>query len=184
MILDLRKDSREIHKFLAQRTKDYLASEAKTRGPISAGHFTYEYGHGGWLTVHFDNRPEHKRDGETGFSKKDYLKRANWFAAEKALCYFTTAKFDPHWGIYGRVIKKKPVTIILPDGTRKNAINITEKTYSAMLGKLLKHVALSAKKKKLFSKLPRHPICHIDIEEFNGSWAWPALEKFSKASRI
>jgi hypothetical protein len=41
MILDLRRDAREIKKFLLQRVNDYVANQAKTRGPISAVYVTY-----------------------------------------------------------------------------------------------------------------------------------------------
>lgn len=184
MILDLRKDARTIRKFLAERVKSYIAGEAKRRGSISAVGITYEFAQRGWVLIHFDNRPVHERDGEITSSRKDRIKLPHWFAVVKALHYFTTADFDPEWGTYGRVIRKRPVTIILPDGTRKNAINITENAYSAILGKLIKEVALRAKKEKCFDKLPKHPICQLDIDDFNGTWAWPGYKQLGRTNRI
>jgi len=184
MILDLRNDAQDIYKLIVKRVKDYVANEAEKLGPVSAIGITYEFSQRGWVIVHFDNRAEHKRDGQMNYSRKEVFKRPHWFATVKALCYFNTSDFDPECGTYGRVIKRKPVTIILPNGTRKNAAKMTEKTFSAILGRLLKQIALKAKQEGRYEPLPKHTICQLDIEDFNSTWAWPKYEQLGKTNRL
>lgn len=180
MILDLRKDARDIYQHLAKSVKDYVVNEAEERGPISAICVTYAFDQRGWVIVHFDNRPEHKRDGQMIYSERKVFKRPHWIAVVKALNGFIPADYDND----GRVIKTKPVTIVLPNGTRNDGAKLTVKAFSTILGRLIKDALLKAKKAKLFDEVPKHEKCQLDIEDFNGSWAWPKYEDLGRNNLI
>jgi hypothetical protein len=168
MTLDLRKDAKAFRKLLAERVDAYAKKVKRSPNlpPVSAIEVGYQFDQAGWIYLHFDVRPKHDRDGQwTLFKQKDLFPRPDWYKAVEALS------------------DGKPPTIILTDGTRRPG-KLSEKAFAAMFGKMIKDVLLQAKKEGLFAPLPCHNRCQIDIEEFNGNWAWPAYDKLGKTNLV
>jgi len=165
MTIDLRKDVKALREHLAQKVEAY-ARKASKAPPVSAVEVGYEFEQAGWVYVGFDARPAHQRDGAwTRFKSRDLLPRPDWNKAAMAL------------------EEGKPVTLILPNGERHSG-KLTEKSFASLLGRTIKGLLLQVKKDGVFAPLPRREGCQIDIEEFNGNWAWPAYEKLGKVNLI
>lgn len=171
MTIDLREDERELRALLVRQTGAYAAARA-TDGSlpkVSAIEVGYAFDQRGWFFVHFDTRPIHDRDGEwTVFLdrepfNRDLLERPDWYAA---------------------CTEADEVIFILPDGTRRPVRDVTEEEYAALLGEFIKGVMLRAKDGGVFDHLPKQNECQIDIEEFNGHWAWPEYEQLGKSNLV
>jgi hypothetical protein len=175
MILDLQEDAKVFESRLVEAVEAYARRGAKAP-PISALEIGYEFAQAGWICIHFDTRETHDRDGEwTTFQERDLIKRPQWFQMVEAMACFSD---DEDGG------PRKAGTLILHDGPRRDGSTLTEEDFSAALGDMLKDVLLRARKDGLFAKLPRRPGAQIDIEEFNGTWAWPDYEDLGKTNVI
>jgi len=171
MILDLRNDATAFRDYLNKVVADYIARAAKSPEvpKVSAVEVAFEFAQRGWIIIHFDTRPQHKRDGH--YNEKNLFPRPQWFTLVKALDYLSDAG------------KRKPAQLILPDGTEVNTATLSESDYSAALGDMLR-VVLQAKSDGLFARLTTNDACQIDIEEFNGTWAWPEYDLLGKVNVI
>ena len=169
MTVDLRKDERELKSHLARQVNAYAAACSKDSSlpKASAVEVGYQFDQSGWFFMHFDTRPKHDRDGEwTAFLdrepfSRDLLERPEWYEA-------CTAEGD--------------LTFIMPDGNRRVLPDgVAEEEVAALLGEFIKRLMLDAKKEGIFEKLPK-PQCQLDIEEFNGHWAWPDYDELGKSN--
>jgi hypothetical protein len=167
MSVDLRKDAKAARKLLEQRVREYAANAARARRvpPVSAIVVGYCLCQDGWVIVQFDTRPAHERDGHwSSFENRDVFELPHWEAAYEA-------------------VQEKPVTFILPDGSRRVLPKgSTDEKVGAVFGRVIRDVLLRAKKDGLFDALPKRDNCQLDVEEFNGMWAWPAYEKLGKVN--
>jgi hypothetical protein len=178
MDLDLRKDAVEFRKELMKKVDAYSARAAKSKNvpPVSAVEIGYEFAQTGWILVHFDTRPKHDRDGQwTIFKDKDLFRRPNWLKVVNALDGFDE---ESEKDLKGKVRLENIL------GKEKDGAKLTEETFSKALGEMLKRVLLECKGDGVFDKLPKTPACQLDIEEFNGTWAWPEFEKLAKVNVI
>jgi hypothetical protein len=168
MTVDLGKDAKALRALLDERVKAYAAKAKRSSKvpPVSAIEVGYCFDQSGWIHVNFDVRPAHERDGSwTRFKARDLLDRPHWVEAAEA------------------ILDKKPVTLIRPDGKRRDG-KLTEDAFSTALGRMIKDALLKAKADGTFAPLPKRPGCQLDIEEFNGSWAWPDYEKLGKVNLL
>ena len=168
MTVDLRKDAKALRALLDQRVRAYAAKAQRSAKvpPVSAIEVGYCFDQSGWMHVNFDVRPEHKRDGSwTRFKARDLLDRPHWAKAIDA------------------ILDGKPVTLVLPDGKQRKG-KLTENAFSTALGRMIKGVLLEAKTDGALDALPKRAGCQLDIEEFNGSWAWPEFEKLGKVNVV
>jgi hypothetical protein len=178
MELDLRKDAADFRAELVKKVRAYAARAAKSpKVPaVSAVEIGYEFAQLGWILVHFDTRPKHDRDGEwTVFEEKDLLLRPKWYQVVEALDGFDE---EGEQDLKGRVV------LVTVAGKKIDGAKLSEEDFSGALGAMLKHVLLECRGEGLFAQLPKSARCQLDIEEFNGTWAWPEYEKLGKVNVI
>ena len=173
MTIDLRNDAREITERIARQVDRYASEAARDKSlpRVSAIEVGYAFDQRGWFFCHFDTREDHDRDGEwTVFLDQepysnDLLERTHWYE-----------------GICGG--EPGPTTFIMMDGSTRVLEDVTEEEVARFLGEFIKAVVLQANHQGLFRKLPTRDTCQIDIEEFNGNWAWPEYDGLGKVNLI
>jgi hypothetical protein len=159
--LDLRKDFAEVSAFVAVRAKGF--DPATNRGPgkgkrvsrIDIGFGVYE---SGWVCLVFDTRRSPEPDGEWNEYIEDMvLERSKWAKACEA-------------------VEAGPLTLVLPDGSRRELAAGDTGPLVAALGDTLRAVLLQARDGGVFAALPKTPRCELGVEEQDGSYGWPAYE--------
>lgn len=110
----------------------------------------------GWIVVRFDTRPHHSRDGEwTRFTDADVVK-------------------VPQWKRIHDAVQAEGGTFLLPNGkTKRIPADIACERLAAIYGEMIKGVLVGEKQAGAFDQLPKHRGFRIDVEEFDGMWAWP-----------
>jgi hypothetical protein len=167
--LDLRKDAAEFCRLLTGAIDSFGAACQRIPNPplISAIEVGFSLGQEGWAAIHFDTRPVHLRDGSWSTEiDKGLVKIPGWKKARGAL-------------------QKRGGTVIMPD-RRKVAIkaNVAEARVAAIYGTMIQGVVQQANQDGLFRKLPLRKGCQLDVEEFDGSWAWPAIRALGKTNLV
>jgi hypothetical protein len=159
--LDLRKDFAEVYAFVAGRAKAF--DPVSNPGPgggkrvsrIDVGFDPYQ---SGWVCLVFDTRRNPEPDGEwNGYIEDTVLERPKWAKACESL-------------------EAEPLTLILPDGTRRELAAGDTGALVATLGDMLRAVLLKARDGGVFAGLPKTPRCELGVEEQDGSYGWPAYE--------
>ena len=156
--VDLREDGKVFRQYLEERVKQFVESAKKTANvaPISAVEVGFCYVQAGWILVHFDQRLQHERDGEwTNFNEADLCLRDEWSK-------LADANIDA------------PVSITLHNGKKLDLpVQSSDELFASAIGRMLVEVLKTAKKEGLFDPLPKQTKWQIDVEDFNGNWAWP-----------
>lgn len=159
--LDLREDFADAYAFVAARVKSF--DPATDPGPgkgkrvsrVDAGFGLY---HSGWMCLVFDRRRSPEPDGEWNESIEDtVLERPKWAGACVA-------------------VEDGPLTLVLPDGTRRELAAGDTGALVAALGDMLRAVLLKARDDGVFAELPRAARCELGVEEQEGTYGWPAYE--------
>ena len=152
MVIDLRKDAADIRTMLERRTAQFLSQPPGEA--VSGIEVGYSY-HQGWVVAFFDTRAVHEIDGEwTVFDERDLLYRPHWEAAADAR---------------GR----GGVAFVLPDGRRLAApADMPEHDFAGVYGQMIADVLVSAEAQGVFAALPKRQTYQLDVEEFDGCWAW------------
>lgn len=136
---------------------DRVRAQSKVRKPISAIEVGFQLGQAGLVLVHFDTRQEHARDG-------------SWTLALGG----PTLTF-PHWQEAYESAGEDGASFVLPAGGRLDLEPGTdEETIAAVFGEALRAIALDAIASGLFAPLKLKDDCQLDLEEFDGLWAWPS----------
>jgi hypothetical protein len=158
---DLRKDFAEVYNFVAVRAKafDPVTNPGPGRGKrvsrIDVGFGLYQ---SGWVCLVFDTRRNPEPDGEWNeYIEDTVLERPKWAKACEA-------------------VEAGPLTLVLPDGTRRELAAGDTGPLVAALGGMLRAVLLMARDDGVFSGLPKAPRCELGVEEQDGSYGWPAYE--------
>lgn len=166
MNIDLREDAVAILAMMASRVALYLAGN-DSPDPVSAVEVGFNLCQSGWVYVHFDGRPEHQRDGEwTRFDDGDLLDRPGWLEACERL---------EHEAV--------PVTLMdgsaseLPEGADDEQI-------CEFFGSFLRQLVLNAHAAGAFERLPKRANFQLDLEDFNGVWAWPAFDEMGRVNLL
>src|SRR5204863_4167658 len=121
--------------------------------------FGFAFEQSGWAVLVFDTRPDTEPDGEWNeYIEGNDLDRPGWLAAYEAN-------------------EDEPVTVILPDGTKRELPPGDRNGFAEVLGDLLKAVLLTARAKGVFAALPKAPRCAMGVEEQEGGYGWPVWEE-------
>jgi hypothetical protein len=159
--LDLRKDFAEVYAFVVGRVKafDPVANSGPGRGKrvsrIDVGFGLYQ---SGWMCLVFDTRRNPEPDGEWN----EYIE--------------DTVLERPRWAEACETVEAGPLTLVLPDGTRRELAAGYTGPLVAALGDMLRAVLLKARDDAVFAGLPKAPRCELGVEEQDGSYGWPAYE--------
>lgn len=167
MIIDMRREAEDLRALLVRRVNEYASEIANSPQPssVSAIEIGYYLCQDGWIVVHFDTRPQHTRDGEcSNFTKNELIQRPEWQSAHDA-------------------VQQNGGEFILPDGTRLELPAETScEALADIFGRMIKDVLIAAKSDGVFNGLPKREGCQMDVEEFDGMWAWPDYEQLGKVN--
>jgi hypothetical protein len=159
--LDLRKDFAEVYAFVAGRARafDPAANPGPGKGKrvsrIDVGFGLYQ---SGWACLVFDTRRNPEPDGEWN----EYIE--------------DTVLERPKWATACEAVEAGPLTLILPDGARRELATGNTGPLVAALGDMLRAVLLKARDDGVFAALPKAPRCELGVEEQDGSYGWPEYE--------
>ncbi len=157
--LDLRKDFAEVAAYVAERARafDPAANPGPGKGKrvsrIDVGFGVYE---GGWVCLVFDTRRGPEPDGEWN----EYIE--------------DTVLERPKWAKACAAVGAGSLTLVLPDGARRELAAGDAAGLVAALGDMLRAVLLRARDGGVFAALPKTPGCELGVEEQDGSYGWPA----------
>jgi hypothetical protein len=145
------------------RIRDFIGSrvlaQASDRTPISAIEFSFRLSQLCLLFLHFDTRERHDRNGEQW---------SGAFADEPTLEM-------PHWHEAFQAADGEGISFLLPSGETRSLPPgaADEEAVAAAFGDALRAIALEAAADGAFAPLPLRADCQLDMEEFDGMWAWP-----------
>ncbi len=167
MKINLKKDAKDILKYLKQRVKDFDPEtnegpgEGETVHQINIG---FAHTQWGFVTVIFDTRPDAEPDGSwNNRIEESSIEVGHWAEASDAL------------------YEEKTVEFTLRDGTKKKLTEYPdEEDYAELFGDTLKAMLLEARDAVVFKKLPTAKKCHIGVEEHDGRYGWPMYEDRGK----
>jgi hypothetical protein len=163
--LDLNEDAIRVRDLLRQRVDAYAARAARSPQvpPVSAVIVGYAFDQAGWVSVHFDARPDYHSDGGwTLHLRKDWVECPHWHAAFSASAHETV------------------MITLVPAGEREAGPTQSHdarcQIFSAAIGHALRDVVLTAKRDRIFDPLPKRSPCLLEVHEFDGRWDWPWIE--------
>jgi hypothetical protein len=158
---DLRKEFAEVYAFVASRVKafDPAANAGPGKGKrvsrIDIGFGVYE---SGWACLVFDTRRNPEPDGEWNeYIEETVLERPKWAKACEA-------------------VEAGELSLVQPDGTRRELVAGDTGGLVAALGEMLRAVLLKARGDGVLTTLPKVARCELGVEEQDGSYGWPAYE--------
>jgi hypothetical protein len=164
--IDLRRDAHELMMLLAMCVKRYAAKAAGGRlPPVSAVEAGYYLRQQCWVVIHFDKRTRHSNDGIwTEYIARESVKIPAWKSGHDAA-------------------QKRGGVFITPAGkTVRLPADVSCARLAAIYGGMIKTVLLDARKAGVFKTLPKREGCQLEVEEFDGMWAWPRLNHLGKAN--
>jgi hypothetical protein len=141
--------------------RDHIAERVRTQSqvhkPISAIEVGFQLSQSGLVLLHFDTRKKHTRDG-------------SWTLA---LGGPTLAL--PHWQAAYEDAGEDGISFVLPTGERHGLdAGEDEETVVGVFGEALRAITLDALAAGMFASLKLKDDCQLDLEEFDGLWAWPS----------
>lgn len=162
--VDLRQDAKVFRRELEAAIESIVASNPPCLSAIEIG---YSCDQLGWIFIHPDERPEHDRDEEW----------STWIVEDKCI------KYD-HWiEAIEANFQGESFTVIKHDGSRFEVAYAEEESdwesedpFVQAVGEMILDVLKVAKVDGVFSQLERFGPVQLDIEDFNGGWAWPEYD--------
>lgn len=146
------EDLPQIREYIAARVR----AQSKVDAPISAIEIGYQLCQAGLVVLHFDVREQHDRDGE-------------WTHALDG----PTLEL-PHWQAAYESAGEEGISFVLPTGVaREVAAGAGDEAVASVFGEALLAIALDALASHAFQSLSLREGAQLDIEEFDGMWAWP-----------
>jgi hypothetical protein len=141
--------------------RDYIADRVRTQsrvaGPISAIEVGFQLCQAGLVLLHFDAREKHDRDG-------------TWTLALSG----PTLVF-PHWQAAYESAGEDGASFVLLTGERHDIdAGADDETVAGVFGEALLAITLDAIASGMFELLELRDDCQLDLEEFDGMWAWPS----------
>lgn len=163
--IDLREDSKTFRRQLERAVNELN----KSKEPLSALEFGYDCDQGGWIFIHADRREQHERDGEwTSHIDDNKIDLPHWIEAIEA--NFEVEEIE--------LIKIDGSRVILPSFDDEHEPDEDEEggPLNLAVGEMILHVVMAAKSDGLFKPLSTRGPLQLDIEDFNGGWAWPEYD--------
>ena len=151
MLIDLTDDVKPLLDYIATRVQAQMDDPR----PVSAIEVGFRLCQVGMFVIHFDTRDIHQADGE-------------WTMALDG----PTIEF-PHW--QAACEAEDGVTFILLDGSKRELPpGCNDVEIGSTIGGVLRSVTLDAVRQQVLAPLNLRDDCELDVEEFEGIWAWPA----------
>ena len=140
--------------------RDYIADRVRTQSKVDKSISAIEVGfqlcQAGLVLFHFDTREKHERDG-------------TWTLA------LDGPTLDlPHWQAAYESASEDGASFILLTGERRDLeAGADDATVAGVFGEALIAITLDAIAGGMFEPLELRDDCQLDLEEFDGMWAWP-----------
>ena len=172
--VNLREDAVKVEKTLIAFLDKLKKRPPQTLSAIAIG---FECDQSGWFMFVADQRQEHERDGEC-FDEDGLIAM-------------------PHWNVVNIAGDQgKHIEVTKVDGSTFNIAPFEESgddepedsddemgpPFSIAIGEMILHVLTTARKNGLFKDLSRFGNVQLDIEDFNGGWAWPEYDELGKSN--
>ncbi|QDU40319.1 hypothetical protein Mal4_46750 [Maioricimonas rarisocia] len=171
--IDFRKDAKRFRHELEEAVK----SLSKLGEPISALEFGYDCDQGGWIFIHADCRETHNRDGEwtRAIDDRDTIDMIHWINAVEA-------NFE---GEEIELIRVDGTRLVIPAFDEEADVEEDDDDagpVNTAVGEMILHVVMEAKADGLFAALGEPGTIQLDIEDFNGGWAWPEFDELGRTN--
>ena len=151
--INLRDDAETVRAALERRVREFL--EQNSTEPVTCVEVGYCFVQCGYFFINFDQRIPHERDGEwTGLIKDE--------------------TDMPHWQQFAEKGFDEDHIITLPNGEQTDVWS--EEAFSRAIAEMIAGAIKNASADGVFDKLPKAPNCEIDVEDFEGLWAWPPFD--------
>ncbi len=160
MFVNLTRDLPMIRDYFADRVR----AQAPVSEPVSAIEVGFRLDQACLIVLNFDPREQHARDG-------------TWTAALDG-----PALELPHWSEAFASACDDGISFVLLNGESREltaqwlsseAVD-GDGAVAGVFGEALLAIALDAIASGLFDPLPLRDECQLDLEEFDGMWAWPS----------
>jgi hypothetical protein len=140
--------------------REYLVGRVRAQAEVGQAVSAIEVGfqlcQAGLLVFHFDTREKHDRDGE-------------WTLALNG----PTLEL-PHWQVAYESAEEQGASFVLPAGERRDLpAGAGDAAVVGVFGEALLAIALDAIARRSFDPLDLRDDCQLELEEFDGMWAWP-----------
>jgi hypothetical protein len=172
--VDLRQDAKKIESSLTAFLDKIRKQPPKRLSAIAIG---FDCDQAGWVMFVGDNREEHQRDGEC-FDEDCIVAMPHWnvvdIAGDQAKQIVVT-KMD------GTTFEIAPFD---EEDEEESDYSYTEADppFCIAIGEMILSVVMNAKKNGRFQELSQFGAVQIDIEDFNGGWAWPEYDQLGKSN--
>ncbi len=153
MLVNFIDDLPMIRKYIADRVR----TQSKIDRLISAIEVGFQLNQAGLLLYHFDTRDKHERDGE-------WTRELGGPALDLS-----------HWQESYESADNNGASFLLLTGDRHDIPpSAGDAAVASVFGETLLAIALDAIASHSFDTLRLRDDCQLDMEEFDGMWAWPA----------
>lgn len=164
-MIDLREDATVVRRVLEQRVSEFLSGSSDANKPLSAIEIGYCNVQAGWFFVNFDQRDKHDRDGNWTIRINDETEMPRWLE-------FTERSLE----------SDSAQILTLLNGNQVEAWDSDD--LAREIGTMLVSVVQQAGRDGVFKGLPVSETCQLDVEDFEGQWAWPEYEELGTVNLI
>ena len=153
MIVNLINALPLIRGYISNRTE----AQTRVKEPVSAITVGFRLDQACLIAIHFDTREKHERDG-------------TWDVALDG----PTLEM-PHWNEAYESANDAGVSFVLLTGEAYEISSdvVDDEAVAGVFGEALLTITLDALAAGVFDPLPLRDDCQLDLEEFDGMWAWP-----------
>lgn len=168
-LIDLCRDAEVFEDALAASITRFR-NQTDASEPICAIEIGYECEQSGWVLIHADRRDRHERDGQwtLAIDEKNLIAMPHWAEAMEA-------RFR---GEEVKVTRTDGSAFVIGPDEMEDLADAEESgdgddQLAEEIGQMLLDVMMAFKIEDRFDSLGPCGTIQLDIEEFNGSWAWP-----------
>ncbi|MEL6896054.1 MAG: hypothetical protein AAFP90_08125 [Planctomycetota bacterium] len=173
--IDLREDAIVFRRELETSVASIVAAAPETLSAIEVG---YSCDQSGWIFIHADERPQHQRDGQwtTAIDDDAYLELDHWIDTIES-------RFE---GESFAVTKVDGTRFVVPpfDEDAVDQDDDADDPFVVAIGEMILKVLMDCKADGLFAPLKTNGDIQLDIEDFNGGWAWPNYDDLGKINLL
>jgi len=176
--IDLRKDAEIFRRELETAVNGIVGDNPAHLSALEIG---YSCDQSGWIFLHADKRQQHERDGQwtTNIDEDKCVEFDHWIEAVESRFEgenFTVVKTDGS--------KFEVPAFDLDAEVEDYDDDEEEDPFVAAIGEMILHVLTQAKADEIFKPLQALGSVQLDIEDFNGGWAWPEYDDLGKTNLL
>jgi hypothetical protein len=171
--IDLSEDAKAFRRGLESKVISIAAAKPSSLSALEIGYSCDQFG---WIFINADERPQHERDGEWTIKIDEDLciDFGHWIEAIESTFEgkaFTVIKIDGTQFVV-------PASDEVVEGQSEDA----DDPFTVAIGEMILAVLMNAKLDGVFTPLKIFGDVQLDIEDFNGGWAWPEYDDLGKTN--